>query len=396
MAMNAYGVVDVLRTTLDNAGKNFSNAVGRSGASPLEKGRVGATAVGKIAYTRSALPNPANLEVLPVVLGQSAENKGKTILDHLSKGLDRMLLSINICIVLLRADGFDNTTVDSALEFVRELKVLYDALCASVTPGNTNNTKVNDVKGVLDALLAKSIPGDLIAALQTVGAPKRANDDGFKDYADEVTEAALATIKQPNVGNAARAAAATAQNPGIPANLAAAMSGVENGDGFVGNVGANEAAAAAAAQNAEAAAAAATAAAAAAAAAATAAAAAAANPELIGVLTRDGRDLTGVKYKLADNNGQPKLLDNFIKYQDNLYFISKTKNGALTNVAANTFYKVSKGSTNASYYVLNNTLNNNTTLFLYKLPIIKGGRRRTKAKSKRKTKRRSIRRNRRS
>ena len=116
--------------------------------------------------------------------------------------------------------------------------------------------------------------------------------------------------------------------------------------------------------------------------------------------------MIGVKYKLADNNGQPKLLDNFINYQDNSYFISKIKNTGLTNVTANTFYKVSKGSTNASYYLLNNTLNNNTTLYVYKLPKTKGGRRRTKAKAKasrktkakasRKTKHKATRRNRRS
>jgi hypothetical protein len=159
---------------------------------------------------------------------------------------------------------------------------------------------------------------------------------------------------------------------------------------------AQQAAAAAAAQQA-AATAAAQQAAAAAAAPAGAAPAQGARPELIGVLTRDGRDLTGAKYKLTDNNGQQKLLDNFIDYKNNSYFISKIKDGPLTNVAANTFNKVATGSTSATYYVLNNTLNNNPTLFLYKLPITKGGRRRTKAKSKSKSKasRKTNRRNRR-
>jgi len=187
MAMNAKGVVGVLDGILTNAQKMFSNAVGRSGASPLEKGRVGATAVGKIADTRSALPKPANLdEVLPIVVGQSAENKGKTILDHLSKGLDRFLLSIHICIVLLRAKDVDMATVNSALEFVRELKTKYDALCASVTGAPTNNAKVSGVKAALDELVALQIPGALMLSLQNVGEAKRQADAEFVRYSIQV------------------------------------------------------------------------------------------------------------------------------------------------------------------------------------------------------------------
>ena len=184
--MNAKGVVDVLGGILTNTQKMFSNAVGRSGASPLEKGMVGATAVGKIAGTRSALPKPANLEVLPVILGQSAENKGKTILDHLSKGLDRFLLSIHVCIVLLRAKDVNMDTVNSALEFVRELKTKYDALCASVTGAPTNNAKVSGVKAALDELLALQIPGDLMLSLQNVGEAKRQADAEFVRYSTQV------------------------------------------------------------------------------------------------------------------------------------------------------------------------------------------------------------------
>lgn len=192
--MNAKGVVGVLDGILTNAQKMFSNAVGRSGASPSEKGRLGATVVGQIAYTRSALPKPANLEVLPVVLGQSAENKGKTILDHLSKGLDRFLLSIHICIVLLRAKDVDMATVNSALEFVRELKTKYDALCASVTGVPTNNAKVSGVKKALDELLALQIPGALKLSVQTVGEAKRQADAEFGPYSAQVKAEVGATF----------------------------------------------------------------------------------------------------------------------------------------------------------------------------------------------------------
>ena len=184
--MNAKGVVGVLDGILTNAQKKFSNAIDRSGASPLEKGKVGFAAVGKIAGTRSALPKPANLEVLPVILGQSAENKGKTILDHLSKGLDRFLLSIHVCIVLLRAKDVNMDTVNSALEFVRELKTKYDALCASVTGAPTNNAKVSGVKAALDELLALQIPGDLMLSLQNVGEAKRQADAEFVRYSTQV------------------------------------------------------------------------------------------------------------------------------------------------------------------------------------------------------------------
>jgi len=186
--MNAKGVVGVLDGILTNVQKKFSNAVGFSGASPLEKGMVGFTAVGKIAETRSALPKPANLEepASPLVVGQSAENKGKTILDHLSKGLDRFLLSIHVCIVLLRAKDVNMTTVNSALEFVRELKGKYDALCASVTGAPTNNAKVSGVKVALDELLALQIPGDLMRSLQNVGEAKRQADAEFVPYSSQV------------------------------------------------------------------------------------------------------------------------------------------------------------------------------------------------------------------
>jgi hypothetical protein len=188
MATNAKGVVGVLDGILTNAQKIFSNAVGRSGASPFEKGKVGATAVGKIADIRSALPKPANLEepASPVVVGQSAENKGKTILDHLSKGLDRFLLSIHICIVLLRAKDVNMDTVNSALGFVRELKGKYDALCASVTGAPTNNAKVSGVKAVLDELVALQIPGPLNLSLQNAGEAKRQADAEFVPYSAQV------------------------------------------------------------------------------------------------------------------------------------------------------------------------------------------------------------------
>ena len=386
--MNTRGVVGELRNTLDNAGRKFALALGFTGAKPEEINKTRRLGSSRILATLGALPKNVN-QPKPAhagVLGQSAENKGKTILDHLSSGLDRFLLSINICIVLLRAAGFDKTTVDPALAFVRELKVLYDALCSSVTPGDTNNAKVNSVKGALDALLAKPIPVGVMTALQAVVGPELLNDRGFDGYADEVKAAAAAVPVAPavpaalapapaNAGNLARAAQEAANNAAaaplaplrVPQPPVAPVLGAPLTPP---------------------------------------AAVVAANPELIGVLTRDGRDITGVKYKLADNNGQPKLLDNFINYQDNSYFISKIKNTGLTNVTANTFYKVSKGSTNASYYLLNNTLNNNTTLYVYKLPKIKGGRRRTKAKAKasrkakakasRKTKAKATRRNRRS
>lgn len=225
--MNTRGVVGELRNTLDNAGRKFALALGFTGAKPEEINKTRRLGSSRILATLGALPKNVN-QPKPAhagVLGQSAENKGKTILDHLSSGLDRFLLSINICIVLLRAAGFDKTTVDPALAFVRELKVLYDALCSSVTPGDTNNAKVNSVKGALDALLAKPIPVGVMTALQAVVGPKRANDDEFNDYADEVKAAAAATIQQPNVANAARAAAEAAQkavNNAAPAAAAPA------------------------------------------------------------------------------------------------------------------------------------------------------------------------------
>lgn len=202
MAANARGVVGELRNTLDNAGKKFALAVDFSGANAKsieETRRLGSSS---ILATLGALPKNVNQPkpAPPVVLGKSAENNGKTILDYLSSGLDRFLLSINICIVLLRAADFDKTTVDSALAFVRELKVLYDDLCASVTPAGNMNAKVNSVKGALNALLSQKIPDAVMAALQRVKAPKNANDRGFNGYSRQVQLDAVSTVPLPNNG----------------------------------------------------------------------------------------------------------------------------------------------------------------------------------------------------
>jgi hypothetical protein len=378
-----------LQRVLDEIGVKHGQAINASGATDANKNAAREEGQDSINLTRLKLQGAPN-EVPIVNVDANKTRKGKNILDNLKLGLDRMLLSINICIVLLRAAGFDKTTVDSALAFVRKLKPLYDALCASVTPGNTNNAKVNGVKGALDVLLAQPIPADVMAALQAVVGPARANDNEFNDYADEVKAAATAAAARAAAPPAAAAPAFLPVN--VPLNLRAAPPAAAPLQPPPPPPPPPPPAAAAPLPPPPPPPALAPLPA------APAPANAAAIPELIGVLRKAGRDVTGVKYTLLANNNQPILQDNFINHNNNLYFISKKVNEELTNVKANNFYKVSKGSTNALYYVRNDTLNNNETLYLYKLPIIKGGRRRTKAKAKasRKRKSKSTRRNRRS
>ena len=188
MVANPTEAVGLLGDILKNAQRMFYSAVARSGAPALAKDKAAAVAVEKILATKGALPTPENLRVpnKDPLAGQNAEGNGKTILEYLSNGLDRFLLSINICIVLLRAKDIDMATVNSALKFVRELKVLYATLCASVEGEPTNIKKVADVKAALDALLAVKIQPPLMLALQQVGEPRRATDNLFINYSLKV------------------------------------------------------------------------------------------------------------------------------------------------------------------------------------------------------------------
>ena len=188
MVANPTEAVGLLGDILKNAQRMFYSAVARSGAPALAKDKAAAVAVEKILATKGALPTPENLRVpnKDPLAGQNAEGNGKTILEYLSNGLDRFLLSINICIVLLRAKDIDMATVNSALKFVRELKVLYATLCASVEGEPTNIKKVADVKAALDALLSVKIQPPLMLALQQVGEPRRATDNLFINYSLKV------------------------------------------------------------------------------------------------------------------------------------------------------------------------------------------------------------------
>jgi hypothetical protein len=167
----------------------------------------------------------ANIGIKPNA-NQSA--KGKLILNYIESGFNRYLLSIDICIVLLRAKNVDLEDVKPALNFVDTLKNFYETLCSFVVDVPTNNAKVGSVKGALDSLLAVPIPARIMNTLNGVGGEaKNGNAGGFTEYTARVKVAvtaasaaiAAAKIEPNNATNAfgfgppaAAAAAAAAAN----------------------------------------------------------------------------------------------------------------------------------------------------------------------------------------
>ena len=118
--------------------------------------------------------------------GITNAQRGNNILGFLREGLIRFLISIDICIVLLRSEGILVNDIDLSLAFVNKLKGLYEGMCKTVVAGPATNAKKNLVRDALKALLAEPLPVNLREALRKCVAARVPTNVGYPAYMKNV------------------------------------------------------------------------------------------------------------------------------------------------------------------------------------------------------------------
>ena len=174
--------VEDLRKILNSTSKIHSNAISKSGASEANIKK--ATEVD----TTSISLRTANLGRVTFAeqSGNTNIQRGNNILGFLREGLIRFLISIDICIVLLRSKDILVNDIELSVAFMNKLKVLYDGLCKSVVAGPATIDKKNIVRDALNALLAEPLPANVREALRKCVSPRVPTNGGYDAYMKNV------------------------------------------------------------------------------------------------------------------------------------------------------------------------------------------------------------------